>query len=135
MTSPNAQQVLTNAVSAYPVGAVPQMATSGNVANAQAQATLPAIAGKTTYVTGFSITGAGATAAAVVNVTLAGLPTGSLNFTYCAVAGVTAANTPLVVVFPEPLPASGVAAIIQLTCPALGAGNTNNCANIYGFAQ
>jgi hypothetical protein len=135
MTTPNYQNVLANTVSPYPVGAVPLMASSGNVANAAATATLNAVTSKTTYVTGFSVTGAGATAGAVVVVTLAGLVGGTASFEYVASVGATVANQPLIITFPEPIPAAFAASIILLTCPALGAGNTNNCATIYGFAQ
>jgi hypothetical protein len=136
MTAPvNAQTMLANQVSAYPVGAVPTSASSANVANATAAATLAAVAGKTTYVTGFSVTGAGATAGLPVTVTLTGVVGGPLNFTYCAAVGALVANTPLVVVFPEPIPAAAVNTAITVSCPALGAGNTNNTATIYGFAQ
>ena len=41
-------------------------ASSGNVANAVATATLAAVAGRLTYVSGFEITGGGATAGSLV---------------------------------------------------------------------
>ena len=136
MTAPiSAQQVLANQASPYPLGATPLVNSSGNVANAAAVATLNAVAGKTTYCTGFSITGTGATAGLPVVVTLAGLVGGTASFVYAAAAGALVANTPLIVNFPTPLPAFSAASIILLTCPALGAGNTNNCATIYGYAQ
>jgi hypothetical protein len=122
----------------YPVSsagadATPVTATSGNVANAVATATIPAVAGKTAYISGFTISGAGATAAAIVNPTVTGVISGTKTYTYGAVAGVAAMNAPLDVQFCPPIPASAVNQAIAVACPALGAGNTNNTVNAYGF--
>jgi hypothetical protein len=108
-------------------------ATSGNVANASAVATLAAVATKTTYISGFSVTGAGATAGLPVIVTVAGLLGGTQSFIYAAAAGVLVANTPLHIQFAEPIPASAINTTIVVTCPALGAGNTHNCVTAQGF--
>lgn len=122
----------------YPVGtdggtATPVTAGSGNVANAVAAATIPALAGKTAYITGFDIQGAGATAGLVVNPTLAGVISGTKTFVYAAAAGVLVANQSLSRCFQPPIPASAVNTAITVSCPALGAGNTNNAVNVYGF--
>lgn len=117
----------------YPTGATPVSASSGNVANAVATATLPAVSGKTTYITGFAITGAGATGAAVVLATLAGLIGGTATYVVVAPAGATTSITPLVVQFPMPLPASAVNTAITLSLPALGSGNTNAAVVAHGF--
>lgn len=111
----------------------PVSAASGNVANAQAVATLPAVAGKTNYLSGFTVTGSGATAGLPVVVTVTGLLGGTLSFVYTAAAGVLVANTPLVVTFARPIPASAVNTAIVVTCPALGAGNTNNAVVANGY--
>lgn len=108
-------------------------AASGNVANASAVATIPAVANKTAYISGFTISGAGATAALVVNPTVTGVISGTKTFTYAAVAGAAALNPVLDVQFCPPIPASGLNQAIAVTCPALGAGNTNNTVNAYGF--
>lgn len=108
-------------------------ASSGNVANASGVATLAAVAGKTTYISSFDVTGSGATAASVVSVTVAGLLGGTATYTVSVVAGVTAANNVLRIQFDPPLPASAVNTAIVVTCPALGAGNTNNAVNAYGY--
>lgn len=113
----------------------PVNAGSGNVANANAVGTMPAVAAKTNYITGFEVTGLGATAALGVNVTVAGLLGGSLIYNYAAKAGVLLANDPLYVKFPQPIPASAVNTAITVTCPALGAGNTNNSVNVHGFVK
>jgi len=120
--------------SAYPAGAVPAHASSGNVANATVAATLAAVVGKTMYVSGFTVSGAGATAGLPVTVTLTGVVGGTASFTYAAAVGALVGNTPLAVVFPKPLPATGPGVAITLSCPALGVGNTNNSAVLYGFA-
>ncbi len=110
------------------------IATSGNVANNAAAASLPAVANKLNYLTGVMITGSGATAGLVVQVTVAGVAT-PFNLVYAAAAGVLVANTPLILRFPAPIPASAVNTAITVTCPALGAGNTNNIVTIFGFTR
>jgi hypothetical protein len=120
-------------VSSAGVDATPVTATSGNVANAIATATIPAVGGKTAYISGFTISGAGATAALVVNPTVTGVISGTKTYTYAAVAGVGLINQVLDVQFCPPIPASAVNTAIAVACPALGAGNTNNTVNAYGF--
>lgn len=106
---------------------------SGNVANGSAVATLTATATTTAYISGFEVTGSGATAALPVSVTVAGVLGGTLTYTYCFVAGVLVGNLPLVVDFDPPLPASAVNTNIVVTCPASGAGGTNNTVVAHGF--
>lgn len=121
-------------LTAYPAGATALTTSSGNVANGSAAAALAAGgAGTTNYVTGFTITGAGATAASVVSATLAGVIGGTMTFTVAVPAGVTTAITPLLVDFGTPVPASTTNTAITLTLPALGAGNTNASVTIRGF--
>lgn len=122
----------------YPVDslgatATPIKASSGNVANASGVATIAAVAGKTAYISRFDVTGSGATAASVVSVTVAGLLGGTSTYTLSVVAGATLGNSALVANFDPPLPASAVNTAIVVTCPALGAGNTNNTVNAYGY--
>lgn len=107
-------------------------ATSGNVAAAQAQAVMPAVAGKTNYVTGFEITGAGATAASVVVAAFAGLAQ-ALSYVVAVPAGAAVGIAPLVVQFSQPIPASAVNTAVSLTLPSLGAGNTNAVVNLHGY--
>lgn len=108
--------------------------STGNVANTIAVATLPAVAGRTNYVTGFMITSAGTTSASIVNPTVVGVVGGTILFTYVSVAGATLSNAPLVVTFPNPVPASGPNTAIQVVLPALGAGNTNASVTAFGFS-
>ena len=125
--------LLTRALSPYPLTATPIRGASGNVANASAVATLAAASGKTTYLTGFQVTFAGATAASVVNVTVAGTTGGSLTYVVAVPAGVTAAGVPLVVNLSHPVPGSAVNTAITVTLPALGAGNTHAAVVALGF--
>lgn len=120
-------------VGTYPTGSTAIIAGSGVVANASAVATLDSDAGKTTYIAGFAILGGGATAAALVDVTIAGLLGGTRTIVHGAVAGATLLNPVLVVAFDPPLPASAADTDIVVTCPALGAGNAKNSVTAWGF--
>ena len=108
-------------------------AGSGNVANASAVATLTGTATTTVYISGFEVTGGGATAGALVTVTVAGLIGGTRSFTYAAATCAAVGNASLIVPFFPPIPASAVNTPIVVTCPALGAGNTNNTVVAHGF--
>jgi hypothetical protein len=121
------------AVPGYPTGSTPLSAGSANVANASGVATLTGTATTTVYITGFQVTGAGATAGAAVTVTVAGLLGGTRSFTYTFATGAAVTNQPLLVQFLVPLPASAVNTAIVVTCPASGAGGTNNTVNAQGF--
>lgn len=123
------------AMAPYLSSQTPETAASGNVANTAAVATLAASAGKTTYITGFQCTATGSTAAAVVNVTVAGVITGTMTYTFVFPAGVTTLATPLNVTFSNPVPASAANTTIAVTLPAGTAGNTNEACNAQGFQQ
>lgn len=114
---------------------VPVRGASGNVANAIAAATLAAAVGKTTYITGFTVTGAGATAGLPVLVTVTGTLGGTHTHVYAAVAGALLANTPLIVRFTMPIPASDVNTAIVVTVPALGTGNTHSTVVATGYQR
>lgn len=114
----------------------PINASSGNVAAASAVATLAAAAGKTTYIAGLSVTGAGATAASVVSLTLTGLIGGTMTFNVPVPAGVSVAlGEPINLQFNPPLPASAVNTAIVATLPSLGAGNANAAVNAWGYQK
>lgn len=117
----------------YPNQTVPVHAASGNVANASAAASLPAVADKRVYCTGFEITAGGATAAALVAATLAGILGGTATYVFGTPAGATLQAVPLVVKFQMPIPASAINTAITITLPALGAGNTHAAVAIHGF--
>jgi hypothetical protein len=117
----------------YPAAAVALIAGSGNIANASAAATLTPTALTTAFISGFEVTGAGATAGLPVTVTVAGLKSGTQSYTYSFAAGVLVANQPLIVQFAPPLPASAVNTAIVVTCPASGSGGTNNTVVAHGY--
>lgn len=108
-------------------------ASSGNVANASAVATLPGVSAKTTYLTGFTITAGGATGASIVVATVSGTITGTMHYVISVPAGVALGITPLVVEFGFAVPASAVNTPIVVTLPALGAGNTNAAVTATGY--
>lgn len=107
--------------------------SSGDVANAAATATLPAVAGKTAYITGFEVWAGGATAGLLTNVTITGLLGGSITFPFSAVAGITLSLAPLVVTFPMAKPASAANVAIAVGLPALGLGNAQARTVVKGF--
>jgi hypothetical protein len=106
---------------------------SGNVANANAVATLPAAVGKTTWITGFTLRAAGATSASVVTATITGLLGGTKSYTFTFPAGATTAADSINVQFSQPMPGSAANTAIVVTLPAGGAGNTNATATAEGF--
>lgn len=128
MPNPTVSQV----VGLLPAG-VPVHSSSGNVANANAVATLAAVAGVTNYLTGILIAPGGSTAAAVVSATITGLLGGTMTLTVGSPAGAGLAGTPIFIPFATPLPASAAGVAIVLTVPAFGAGNTNSTATLTGF--
>lgn len=119
----------------YPPASTPITASSGNVANASAVATLAGAASLTTYITGFEVTAAGATAASVVSVTVTGTISGTLTYTLAVPAGVTTSVQPLIVQFSPPIPASAANTSVVVTVPALGAGNTNSTVVAHGYRR
>lgn len=109
-------------------------AASGNVANANAVATLAAGgASKTTYITGFQCTASGSTIGLAVNLTVAGVVTGTMTYTFVFTAGVLTEAPILNVSYPNPIPASALNTAITVTLPAGGTGNTNAACNAQGY--
>lgn len=106
--------------------------SSGVTVAAPSVATLPAVAAKTNYITGFSVTAGGATAGSLINVTVAGLLGGTQTFVLAVQTGVTLGST-LTYTFPQPFPASGQNVAIVVTCPSAGAGSTQQATNATGF--
>jgi hypothetical protein len=118
------------------VPGIPITASSGNVAAATATATLAAGgANRLTYICGFAATGGGATAAAVVNLTVTNVVTGTMTFTYGAVLGAGVPNPPLVVLFSPCLQANAANTTIVVSFPSLGTGNTNAAISAWGFQR
>jgi hypothetical protein len=67
-------------------------ASSGNVAAAAATSTLTSRTGFFAYLTGFEVTGAGATGASVIAVTVTGLAGGTMTYNIAIPAGATTAG-------------------------------------------
>lgn len=110
----------------------PVTGSAAVAANTSNSAALPAVASKTNYVTGFSVTTQGGTGAAAGAVTLTGVITGTMTFEAGA-----AANNPvqMFVTFPAPIPASAVNTAITVNVPTLGANTGAAACTIYGFVQ
>lgn len=94
---------------------------------------LPAAVGAYTHIQGFVVSGAGATGASVVDITITGLLGGTMTFKLAIPAGATTGFAPLVVNFPRPLPASASNTAITLNVPSFGAGNLHAAATAFGF--
>src|SRR5688572_3064268 len=110
-----------------------QLAASAAVAASANDQTFPAVAGATNFVTGFQITGGGATAASVIAITLTGIKGGTQQYSMGIPAGATLDGGDLIVTFPTPLAASAPNTAIVLTVPSFGAGNTRASAAMQGF--
>jgi hypothetical protein len=115
-----------------PSGATQLVETTGNKSAATGTATLPASTSQYTYIEGFEVTGAGATATSIIQVAVTD---GTWTLTYDMVipAGVTAAVTPLIIRYARPLKSSAINTSITVTMPSFGAGNTNCCCNAVGY--
>lgn len=116
----------------YPSGATPVNSFPANGANSSVVATLPAAAGKTTYLTGVDISYGGATAAALGGLTLGGLLNGNPAYIVPVPAG-AALGGQMSLRFPVPIPASAANTAITATLSALGAGNAAAMVAAYGF--
>ncbi len=120
----------------YPTAPVVSQVVSAAGGAQSNAATLTGKTGQYTYWEGFDVTGAGATAATVVEITTTGL-TNNLKFEVPVAAGVTApfiANVPVYAVrFPTPIPSSATNTNIVVTLPSFGGGNTNASITVYGY--
>lgn len=116
-----------------PSGATVVASSSGNVAAATATATLAGAVGKTTYISGFLVSGAGATAGSVINGTVVGLLGGTQTFTIAVPTGAILGITPLFIDYNPPLPASAVNTAIVVSTPSFGAGSTNATVSAWGY--
>jgi hypothetical protein len=118
----------------YPVGSVPLTETATGTTGGTT-ATFPAIAGKTNWLCGFSVSPGSATAAITITVTTTGLTN---NFTLNVGAPVTAAGTtgtPLVHPITPCVPASATNTAITVVAGALGSGGVGQDVNAWGYRQ
>jgi hypothetical protein len=129
----NLNQTLSPFIGVLPRGAT-ALSASGSGANSIVTASLPTIAGKTTWLTGFVVTAGGATTASLVNVGVNGLGASALVFTFGTPAGNSNIATPLIITFPTPLPSATPTTQIFVQVPAIGAGNTSANVVAFGFA-
>jgi hypothetical protein len=109
-----------------------QTSTGGAQANT---ITVAALAGKTIYITGFEISGDGATGQSVIAVTLGFGGTTVANYSFNVVAGATSVNPPLAVEYTFPLVAPTVGTSCVLTVPSFGTGNTSASVTLHGFYE
>ena len=111
-----------------------QRFTSGQVANAAATATIPAVAGQLAVITGFEVYAGGATAGSLVDVTITGILGGTQSYPLAVPTGPTTLLwPPLLITFDQPIPASGNNIAIAVNLPALGAGNTKAICYARGY--
>lgn len=101
----------------------PIINTSAVQANANAVATLPAVAGKTNVLLGFDLVIGGATVGLIASVSVTGLLGGTQTFPIEAPTGVGLVRRQSFN-FDPPIQASAANVAIVVTIPALGAGNT-----------
>ena len=97
-------------------------------------ATLPAAAGKITYICGFSVSPGSAATAITITVVMVANST----FTWAVGAPVTAVGTTgttLTQTFNPCVPASGSNTTITVTSGALGTSGVNNDVNAWGYQQ
>lgn len=96
---------------------------------AQITATLTGVASKWTYICGFVLTSGGTTAAIVVDATITGTVSGTLNFQYVYVSS---GQGILGVAFPGCISSSAINTSIVVTLPAGGAGTVNGI-TVWGY--
>lgn len=119
------------------VGSIVQLTgQSLNLAATAGTAVLGAAPGQTTYISGFEVTGTGATAASNIQVTITGaLGATPLVYVVAVPAGVNTSITPLIVEFTIPIAAYQQNATITVNVPSFGIGNTNAAVVSHGFRQ
>jgi hypothetical protein len=96
-------------------------------------ATLPGVSGKTTYITGFTVSSSGATLGSNPTVTVTGTISGTLNYVY-PVATLSVAQSPLDIQFSCPIPASAsnTPIVVNLNT-GIGLGGTAAAVTVTGF--
>jgi hypothetical protein len=128
--------VLNQTLPPYPYtpagGAAPVQASATGTTGAVA-ATLPAYAGKFTYLCGLSVSPGSATTAITITVVVTGVPK---TLTWAVGAPVTAVGVTgaiLTQTFSPCIPSSAVNTGVVVTSGALGTGGINNDVNVWGF--
>jgi hypothetical protein len=120
-----------NPLATNQVVGTPVYATNTSAAGASINASLPAVAGKTTYLNGFyaSVDTAATTKQVFVTVSFDGGTTAHMNFLLAS-----SASVPGVVdmVFPDPIPATGPNKTIVVTIPSVG-GTSSVSLSVFGY--
>lgn len=131
VSAANAQAV---AAQPYPASATAVAASQTGAASALG-ATLGTAVGQTTYICGFTVTGAGATAASVVTVTVTNVVASPMSYKLAVPAGATVGVAPLIQTFSPCLQASATNTAIVVSVPSLGVGNTDAAVMAWGYRQ
>lgn len=105
---------------------------SGVVAAGASNASYTPPAGMRAFVTGFEITGGGATTGSTITVTLTGLVGGTISYAFQVPTG-AAVPVSLVVEFSQPIPAASLGGTVALNVPSFGAGSTGQSAVLHGL--
>jgi hypothetical protein len=98
-------------------------------------ASIGGAAGSTTFITGFEITGAGATAASTIAVSVFNVLGGTKTYFLTIPAGAGVGLTPLIVEYARPIPAIGPGTVIQVSVPSFGPGNLFAAVTVHGFTR
>jgi hypothetical protein len=96
-------------------------------------ASLLSTSSSVTNMTGFYVSGSGATTAIVLDVTVTGSVGGTLHFSYGVSGTTTAANTPLNITFACPLQAAAANTAIVVNVPAAGTGSVIQSVTAFGY--
>lgn len=110
------------------------LAVGAQVSAAANNQTLAAAAGFRTHLAGLYVSGGGATAASIIQITVTGLAS-AVSFNLAIPAGAAVGVNPLWLEFDPPLPASADNTAIVVNVPTFGAGNTAASATAWGFQQ
>lgn len=111
--------------------AVPVLVTASGGANATVVATMPALPGWVNVIQGYDVSGSGATAGAIFDITLGGCGV-AISHKVSVPAGATLLSERNVR-FPNGISATGANTAITVTLPALGLGSTAATINVYGY--
>lgn len=137
VTAPSNNIIGKVAQAPYTSDQTPQYGTaSGSAATGSLAASLPAVSGKTNYLTALELHSGGATAATITTLNVGVLVGGVTHiYTVPIPAGVNVAAQPITLAFNPPLAASGTNQAITATLATAGAGHTSASINLHGYAQ
>lgn len=117
--------------------------TNSQAANTAIAASIPAVAGQYSYMSGLFIAGLGATAASVVacnitNILASDAGSNTWHFNVSVPAGVTVAlnnGLPIIINFDPPIQSKAVDTALQVNVGAFGAGNTQAVVSVWGYTS